>query len=106
MGDEPYLRQVADGEDRIGGAGADVLAGADLALDHRAADKRRDDRLWVDLGGALVRADITVALAEIAQPVAPLSQSGIPCARIGERRLKGGMLLLPDLVHTGRCGLA
>ena len=43
IGDQPDEDEVADREHRIGGAGIDVLAEADLALDDRAGDRRADE---------------------------------------------------------------
>ena len=48
-GGQPDGREIADDEHRIARSGADILAGPDLALHHRAADRCVDRRIGADL---------------------------------------------------------
>src|SRR5262249_38273766 len=63
IGDEPDRGQIADGENWIGGDGLDVLADADFARNHRAADGRFYGRLWIDGRGRLEDRDFFVCPA-------------------------------------------
>ena len=84
VGHEPHGRKIADGEDRIDDAGrgiADVLAGTDLALHHRAGQRRIDRRLGADLALLLECRDLGIGLAENGQAgCAPLQARIRRCA--------------------------
>ncbi len=68
IGDEPDARQIADGEDRIAGALADILAQTQLALQHVTADRRGNREIGVGMAGCDDLRDGLIRLVENAQP--------------------------------------
>ncbi len=79
----------------------DVLAEADLALDHGAADRRRDHRLGAHLLRVLDRGDVLVALAQDAQAVAHRGERDLGGAEIGLGGFEIGLGLFPILQRAG-----
>ena len=70
IGDDPDGGQIADDEDRIGLAAADILARPDLALHNRPGDRGGDQRGRIDRAFLLEIGDFPVGFAENAQSVA------------------------------------
>ena len=101
IGDHPDGRQIADDENGVAGAAADILPGPDLALDDRPADRGIDGRGRVDRALGLEFGDLLVGLAENAQPVARRFQRHIGGAHIVFSGVERALGLLHFLERDG-----
>ena len=100
-GRHPDGGEIADHIDGIAGAGVDILAGADLALDHGAGDRREDGGLRIDAALFLEGRDVLVGEAENAQLVARRLHRRLRRAHVVLRLDQGRLALLVILQRNG-----
>ena len=101
IGRHPDGRQVADDEDRIARAAADILPRSDLALHDRSPDRSVNRGGGVDRAFGLEFGDLLVGLAENAQPVARGFQRDIGGAHVVFGGVERALGLLDFLERNG-----
>ena len=70
VGHQPHARRIGDREDGSAAPGLQVLARADLSVDHYARERRGDRDLRIDVLGVLERIDLIRGFAEDGQAIA------------------------------------
>lgn len=104
MATSQTVERSPDGKDGGGCARLEVLAGADLAIGHRTADRRQNVGDRINPLRAFERADLGLGPAQDAQPAAHRGERRFGRAQIALGRGQVGLALLPVL-QRGRFAL-